>query len=81
MVSNHLRIRKQYGVGWFLFQLLNFSFAVPVFFFCSIIDNLVHLKNPFADWRNIKGLAKNVARIWQLAPAIISGKPHFYKMF
>ena len=25
MVSNHLRVRKQYGVSWFLFLLLNYS--------------------------------------------------------
>ncbi|MBP6000256.1 MAG: glycosyltransferase, partial [Sediminibacterium sp.] len=31
MVSNHLRIRKQYGVLWFLFQLLNYTWTVPVY--------------------------------------------------
>jgi len=50
IVSNHLRIRKQYGVGWFLFQLLNYTFAIPVFFICSFFDHLLHFKNPFTDW-------------------------------
>jgi len=80
IVSNHLRIRKQYGVGWFLVQLLNYTFAVPIFFICSFFDHLFHLKNPFADWRKIKALTKNVWRVWKLSPKIISNKPYFYKM-
>jgi GT2 family glycosyltransferase len=81
MVSNHLRIRKQYGVGLFLFQLLNYSFGAFVFFFCSVIDQLIHFKNPFADWKKIVGFAKNVGKVWVLSICIIRNRPHFYKMF
>jgi len=80
IVSNHLRIRKQYGVGWFLFQLLNYTFAIPVFFICSFFDHLLHFKNPFTDWRKIKALAKNVWKVLKLSPKIIRNKPYFYKM-
>lgn len=80
IVSNHVRIRKQYGIGWFLFQLLNYSFGVIVFFVGSIFDNLIHLKNPFADLSKIMGLAKNVAIVWMLSFTIIRNQPHFYKM-
>jgi GT2 family glycosyltransferase len=81
MVSNHVRIRKQYGLFWFFFQLLNYTWAVPVFYICSFIDNLLHLKNPFKDFGKATALAGNVAKVWALTPLIISGKPHFYKMF
>ncbi len=80
IVSNHLRIRKQCGVVWFLFQLLNYSFGVFVFFFFSLLENLLHLKNPFCDWKRISGLARNVLKVWILAPKIIRNQPHFYKM-
>ena len=80
IVSNHLRIRKQYGVGWFLFQLLNYTFAIPVFFICSFFDHLLHFKNPFTDWRKIKALTKNVWKVLKLSPKIIRNKPYFYKM-
>jgi hypothetical protein len=80
MVSNHLRIRKQFGVSWFLFQLLNYTFAVPVFLVCSFFAHLVRLTNPFTDWPRIKSLAKNVARVWALSPKIIRNRPYFYKM-
>jgi len=80
MVSNHVRIRKQYGVGWFLFQLLNYSIGVPFYLICSTFDHLFHLRNPFLDWSKVWGLAKNTLAIWRLLPAIINNKPHFYKM-
>ncbi len=80
MVSNHLRIRKQYGIGWFLFQLLNYSFGAIVFFFGSILNHLIHLENPFADWKKMIGFTKNVATLWGLSLKIIRNQPYFYKM-
>ena len=80
MVSNHVRIRKQYGVGWFLIQLLNYSFGVIVFFLGSLIDHLIQFRNPFTDWKKVIGMAKNVAILWSLTITIIRNQPHFYKM-
>jgi hypothetical protein len=42
---------------------------------------LLLLKSPFDDWVLAGKFAKNVLRLWALAPKIISGRPHFYKMF
>jgi len=81
MVSNHLRVRKQYGVGWFLFLLLNYTWGVLVFFIASTVHRLFTLRNPFGDWRKVGAFAANVARLWALAPKIIANRPHFYKMF
>ncbi|MFN2459028.1 MAG: glycosyltransferase, partial [Chitinophagaceae bacterium] len=81
MVSNHLRVRKQYGVGWFLFLLLNYSFGVVIFWLCSTLRNLFTLRNPMSDWKRVGAFAKNVGKLWVLSPKIISNKPHFYKMF
>jgi len=80
ILSNHLRIRKQYGIGWFLFQLLNYTFAVPLFLVLSFIDNMLKFRNPFKEFKNITGLAKNVLIVWLYAPRIIQNKPHFYKV-
>ncbi len=80
IVSNHLRIRKQYGVGWYFFQLLNYTLGVPVFLVGSFFDNLLHAKNPLGSMGKVVGLAKNVAVVWRLTPTILRNKPHFYKM-
>ena len=80
MMSNHIRIRKQYGIGWFLFQLLNYSFAIPVFFICSFFKNLINLNNPFKELDKVLGLTRNVLVIWSNLFLIIQNKPHFYKV-
>lgn len=81
MVSNHLRVRKQFGVVWFLFLLLNYSWGVVVFWIGSFFHRLFLLKNPFGAWRRVGAFAKNVVRLWILAPTIIRNRSHFYKMF
>jgi hypothetical protein len=80
MLSNHIRIRKQYGIGWFLFQLLNCSFAIPVFFIGSFLKHLFSLKNPFKEFDKVMGFTRNVLVIWSNLFLIIQNKPHFYKV-
>jgi GT2 family glycosyltransferase len=80
MLSNHLRVRKQYGVLWFFILLFNYTFAVPVALVCSFIANLLRLRNPFKQWPKIGQLAGNVGRLWAMAPSIIRNQPHFYKV-
>ena len=80
MVSNHLRVRKQYGVGWFLVLLLNYTFAVPLAFICSFLENLFRLRNPFRYWKQAWQLGANVCRLWLLTPKIIRNQPYFYKL-
>ena len=81
MVSHHVRIRKQYGIFWFLFLLINYTWGILVFLIASSVNHLIHLRNPFRDWQKVGQFAKNVFRIWQLSLIIIKNKPHFYKMF
>jgi GT2 family glycosyltransferase len=81
IVSNLLRIRKQFGSGWFLFHLFMFTIDIPIFAFCSFFNHLFHGANPFSDRTKIKGLTANVYKVWKLSPKIISGHPYFYKMF
>jgi GT2 family glycosyltransferase len=80
MVSNHLRVRKQYGVGWFLFLLLNYTWGVLVYAVVGFIHRLISFRNPFGHYTKVVAFGKNVSRIWTLAPTIIRNKPYFYKM-
>ncbi|HUP11337.1 MAG TPA: glycosyltransferase family 2 protein, partial [Niastella sp.] len=50
MLSNMVRIRKQFGAGWYLFQLAGYTFNIPVFFICSFFDGLFRLRNPFSHF-------------------------------
>jgi hypothetical protein len=79
IVSNHLRIRKQYGIFWFLILLLNYTWAIPFSIMVSFWVNLFTLKNPFKDYGYLAGFAINVFKLWGITPTIVSGKKHFYK--
>lgn len=80
MVSNHLRVRKQYGVGWFLFLLLNYTWGVFFFWLCSTLHHLFTLRNPVREWKKVGQMGANVLRVWSLSLRIIGNKPYFYKM-
>lgn len=80
LVSNHLRIRKQYGFFWFFFQLLNCSWAVPFSAVAGILIGIYHGRGLLSSLRNTCKLAVNVARLWALLPYFISLRPHFYKV-
>ena len=80
ILSNMVRVRKQFGVFWFLFQLVIFTFTIPVFFIFSFLENLFRLRNPFHDFGLAGGFTRNVLKIWSYAPVIISNKPYFYKV-
>jgi GT2 family glycosyltransferase len=80
MVSNHLRVRKQYGSGWFLILLLNYTWGCMLAFCSSFIHGLLSFKNPVGEWPKLFGFFKNVLKLWLLSPIIIRNKPYFYKM-
>ncbi len=80
MVSNLLRIRKQYGIGWYLFNLIIYIAEIPVFFVFNFLDNILHLKNPFENWQLIKNFSKNVFTLITLTPLMFKNKNFFFKM-
>jgi GT2 family glycosyltransferase len=80
MLSNHVRVRKQFGRGWFLFLLLNYTWGVLVFFIAGFFHRLLSFKNPFSHWPKCFAFAKNVIYIWRLSPVILKAKPYFYKV-
>jgi hypothetical protein len=79
MISNHVRVRKQYGVFWFILLLLNYTWAVPYAYIGSSINHLIKGKSPFTELSYLNGFAKNVGTIWGISPIIIQGKKYFYK--
>lgn len=80
ILSNFVRIRKEFGPAWFIFHLLTYSIAIPIFFVGSFIENLLKFKNPFNDFRNASKFTKNMFKIWGFSFKILSNKPYFYKV-
>lgn len=80
LVSNLVRIRKQFGIGWFFFHLVAATFTIPVFFIVGFVHRLFTLRNPFSHFSQAGNFASNVFYVWRLVPVIISRKPYFYKV-
>ena len=80
MVSNLLRIRKQFGVLWFLVVLFVYSLETIFFPIGLLIEKLFKQNRSTYKWWQVKAYAGNVLRLIQLSPKIILNKPNFYKV-
>lgn len=78
MLSNLVRIRKEFGVGWFLIILSVYAFEIPVFFIGVLISKIFFSKRH--SFLQTKNYAENIFSIINLSPKIISNKPFFYKV-
>lgn len=78
MVSNFVRIRKEFGLGWFLLQLFFYTIEIPVFFVGLLIEKLFGKTN--YNFKLATGYARNVFQLLHLSPRIIKNEPYFYKV-
>lgn len=78
MLSALLRIRKQYGIGWFLVHLLAYFSTIPVFFI-GIILGLPFKRNAYS-FNQFAGYTRNCGRILSLTRRMLINKPYFYKV-
>lgn len=80
IVSNQLRIRKQYGIFWFLFNLILYTVEIPILFIAGTAESVFLFKNPAVHFiRSIK-FTGNIIKLWSISYKIILNKPYFYKM-
>jgi GT2 family glycosyltransferase len=81
ILSNLVRIRKQFGIFWFLLILAIYTLTIPVFLAGVIISLLLPPSKRVYSFRDYFGFVDNVFFIWSLSPKILSNKPYFYKAF
>jgi GT2 family glycosyltransferase len=80
MLSNFVRIRKQFGVGWFLVQLLFYILEIPVFFFGVLVSRLSGRANQGYSFVQFRKYCKNLGQVLARSWIIIRNKPYFYKV-
>lgn len=78
ILSNLVRIRKEFGVAWFVIILSVYTLEIPVFFIGVLISKIFFSKK--YSFSQTKNYAENVFSIIKLSGKIISGKPYFYKV-
>jgi GT2 family glycosyltransferase len=80
MVSNFVRIRKEFGLGWFLLDLCVYVAALVIFPLALLADKLIHGQKARFSWKHLAGFAGNISRLISLSPRIVANKPYFYKV-
>ena len=79
MLSNLVRIRKQFGLGWWMLHMLAFTGAIAVFAVGLLIESLLR-RNPRYHWGEWHGFRKNVATLWRYSWQMLLNKPYFYRI-
>lgn len=78
LLSNFVRIRKQYGAMWFLIHLIIYSFELPLLSLYFLFKRL--LRDNSIPTTMLSGYMGNLGLLFRNSPKILSGRPHFYKV-
>ena len=80
IVSNILRIRKQFGIGWFLIIAGTYFFEIFLFFFCLMLHKIFTLNKATYTFKNWIDYVKNMGVLLRYFFKILLNKPYFYKV-
>ena len=80
IVSNMLRIRKQFGAGWFLIIAGTYLFEIPIFFICLLLHKIFTVNKATYTFKNWIDYVKNMGVLLRYFFKIYFNQPHFYKV-
>jgi GT2 family glycosyltransferase len=80
IVSNMLRIRKQFGIGWFLLIFGMYVIEIPLFVFCLLIDKSINKGKVKYSWQNVKDYTANILVLMRYFFIMLQNKKYFYKV-
>lgn len=80
MISGLLRIRKQYGVAWFLFHLSAYLFTIPVYLLVLLLKTISFRPGIGGEWKNWWGYSGNTMLLLRHSLLMLRNRPHFYKV-
>jgi GT2 family glycosyltransferase len=80
MISNLLRIRKQFGSLWLLIIFLFYFVEMIIFPISLLIAKIISGKKTLFHWYQVSGYISNVFKVTRLLPKMIANQPYFYKV-
>jgi GT2 family glycosyltransferase len=80
LLSGFVRIRKQFGVGWFIVHLLAHLCTIPLFFLILLLKTILFVNGTGKEWQVWKGFSANVLTVSGYFFTIVLNKPFFYKV-
>jgi GT2 family glycosyltransferase len=81
IISQMLRIRKQYGLAWFLVIFAFFIIEIPVFIVGLLLERTFKGERSRFQWSQVRGYINNTAYLMKYFFRILRNKPHFYKVY
>ena len=81
MISQMLRIRKQYGIIWFLIIGAFFIIEIPIFILGVLIEKIMKQGKSRFSWENVSGYINNIICLLRYFFRIVKNKPFFYKVY
>ena len=79
ILSNFVRIRKQFGLSWFFIMLFFYIMEIPIFFVGLVLSKLFMGNRSRYSFSQCRNYSKNIIRLIALSSTIIRNKPYFYK--
>jgi GT2 family glycosyltransferase len=80
MLSNFLRIRKQFGLGWYFFHLFFYILNIPIFIIGIVFSKIFQLSKSRYNFGQWLGYTKNIISLIAFLPSIVMNKPRLYKV-
>jgi len=80
MLSTFVRIRKQFGSGWFLVLLAFYLLEVPVFLAGVLLSRLFRGRRSRYTFNQFRQYCKNFMTVMGKTTIILRNKPYFYKV-
>ncbi|MEO5942886.1 MAG: glycosyltransferase family 2 protein [Ferruginibacter sp.] len=80
MLSNFVRIKKQFGVGWLFFDLMFYYLTIPIFFIAVFFSSTLFPKTKKYTLKQAAGFCYNMFKMPKYILHLLSGKPFFYKV-
>jgi GT2 family glycosyltransferase len=80
IVSNMLRIRKQFGIGWFLIIAGTYFIEIPIFFTCLLLHKVFTFNKATYTFKNWINYVENMGVLLRYCFKILLNKPYFYKV-
>ncbi|HEX2536017.1 MAG TPA: glycosyltransferase family 2 protein [Chitinophagaceae bacterium] len=81
IVSQMVRIRKQYGAGWFLLMLGFLIFEIPVFAIGLLLEKGFRGNRSRHNGHQLAGYLRNLGTLLRYTPRILANEPYFYKVY
>ena len=80
ILSQLLRVKKQWGALWYLINLGMYIIEIPIFMICLALDKIINGKKSLYNWTQFKGFTQNILSISPFIFDILTNKKQLYKI-